>query len=281
MALGTGFYQYLQSQPAVSPVSSLQSALTSGASPTVSGVSAPKGAMAQTGNAISPWKDEEKRKTANNEYLAKQGLSADASYRMFDDNGNYVNPGVAPDGMGGVLNLQGYSSNPYYLQGMTGVSRDQLAGTGFENISDKALSSAYNVNQTFANDLWVDPKSGVISSMKGDGYVSVGDIRKMFSGKTGQQYADAFGSAAPYVKPDYFDGANPNTGTMAQRQQALIAQMLKAPATQPAATAPATAPVPQTPAPDVVQEMLNPTSEARRKWLKEELARYRANLAAQ
>ena len=178
--------------------------------------------MASTGNAVSPWQTEAERKAANNAALAPYGLSADTSYNLFDANYNVVAPNIGSDGMGGVFNPSGQSSNPYYLQGSIGVNRDQLTGAGISGVSDKALQNAYSVNQSFANDLWVDPVTGSISSAKSANAVSVGDIRKALAGLTGQQYQDSWGAAAPFVKPGYYDGTNLDTSTMAARQQDLI-----------------------------------------------------------
>lgn len=185
-----------------------------------------------SGNAVSPWATEAERKAANNAALAPYGISADMKNFLFDSNKNYVNPGVAPDGMGGAFNPAGNSSNKNYLQGTIGVNRNQLAGTGIEGLSDKALSNAYTVNShlnnaLFANDLWVDPVSGSISSAKSANSVSVGDVRNALAKLTGQQYQDLWGASAPFVKPDYYDGNATNTGTMATRQQDLINSLTK------------------------------------------------------
>lgn len=188
--------------------------------------------MAQTGNAVSPWSNEAERKAANNSALAPYGLSADANYNLFDANKNYVAPKIGADGMGGVYNPQGMSNNPYFLQGTIGIDRSQLAGTGLENVSDRALNSAYTsarglgTGMAFANDLWVNA-DGSMSSVRGQDSVSVGDIRKALTQLTGQQNTDAWGAAAPLVKPDYYDGKNLNTASMGQRQQDLISQLTK------------------------------------------------------
>lgn len=185
-----------------------------------------------TGNAVSPWQTEAERKAANNAALASYGLSADKSYNLFDANGNWVHPKSEMDGMGGAFNPSGNSSNKNYLQGTIGVSRDQLAGTSAAGLSDKALQNSYQVNSNlntalFANDLWVDPVTGSISSAKSANSVSVGDVRKALSQLTGQQYQDLWGASAPFVKPDYYDGNATNTGTMATRQQDLINSLTK------------------------------------------------------
>lgn len=208
----------------------------SGANLTVDGVWGPKtsaayssigagqnsGVAVQTGNAVSPWQTEAERKAANNAALAPYGLSADKSYNMFDANYNLIAPNIGMDGMGGVFDPSGKSSNQNFLQGTIGITRNQLAGTGLENVSDKALQNAYQIDRTFSNDLWVDPITGGISSAKSANSVSVGDIRKALSGLTGQQYVDAWGAAAPFVKPNYYDGATLDTSGMAARQQDLI-----------------------------------------------------------
>lgn len=287
--LGTGFWQEFLGIGGSPVVSGSQAPLLSGdtqtvqSTPAASGVSAVKGTV-QTGNAISPWEDEKKRKEANNAWLAPYGLSADQSYNLFDADGNYINRGaLGMDSMGGVFNPSGYSSNPNFLQGTIGVDRNQLAGTSLAGLSDKALQNAYTVNgagnRTFANDLWVDPVSGDISSMKGLNSVSVGDIRQTLAGMTGQQYVDSFGAAAPFVNPGYYDGKSDNTADMAVRQQALIAKLLQSPSMSNTATTPPGGS--QTTMPDIVQEIINPTDELRKKWLAEELARYHDSLAAQ
>ena len=241
----------------------------------------------QTGNAVSPWQTEAERRAANNAWLAPYGLSADVS-KPIDPYSRTGSSALGMDGMGGVFNPDGYSSNPNFLQGNIGVSRNQLAARGWKTYRTRRfkarIRSTTPETEGFANDLWVDPKSGVISSVKGDGYVSVGDIRNTLSGMTGQQYADSWGFAAPFVSPGYYDGKSNNTADMAARQQELIAKIIQSSATPPAAAAPGTTvpgtTAPETTTPDIVPGVPNPLDELRIKWLQEELARYQTGLAA-
>jgi len=200
-----------------------------------------------TGNAASPWKDVSERNQANTDHVAPYGLDPNKSttYQIGGDQSSQLfGSAYGADGTGGIFNPQGFSSNPYFLQGEIGVSRDQLKGTGLDGLSDIALKMAYTYDGTRDN-LYVTP-DGQITSFKSPGAVSVSDVRKVLAPLTGQtayHKGDMLGGLlAPLAKPNYYDPSNPVQNNLAQQQQALINKMMQDLYATPTATLPITAP---------------------------------------
>lgn len=113
------------------------------------------------------------------------------------------------DGTGGVFNREGYSSNPTFLQQQAGITRGMTRGTPLESLSDKAIQRVVRYGSPWLNNSYIDPVSGVVSSVREAGMVSLGDIRKAYADLTNQQasYSDGVASmAAPFAKPHYYDG---------------------------------------------------------------------------
>ncbi len=88
-----------------------------------------------------PWATEEERIRINNEFAAMYGF---AGY----------------DGCGGIFSKTGMSSNPYFVQDKTGLTREQLNAAGLASVSDAVLGS----------DLW---RQGFLQ-MNWNGFSTVG-----------------------------------------------------------------------------------------------------------
>lgn len=94
------------------------------------------GQNSPSANASAGWPSSDAvRKIANDAWLTKSGIDPSARYQWDDKRLG----AMGADGTGGVFNPDGYSSNPYFLQTATGVSREQLKGTVAEALSDKAI----------------------------------------------------------------------------------------------------------------------------------------------
>ncbi len=75
-----------------------------------------------SGNVRTPWATEEERIRINNEFAAMYGF---AGY----------------DGCGGIFSRTGMSSNPYFVQDKTGLTREQLNAAGLSSVPDAVLGS--------------------------------------------------------------------------------------------------------------------------------------------
>ena len=75
-----------------------------------------------SGNVRTPWATEEERIRINDEFAAMYGF---AGY----------------DGCGGIFGRNGMSSNPYFVQDKTGLTRDQLNAAGLSSVPDAVLGS--------------------------------------------------------------------------------------------------------------------------------------------
>ena len=172
--------------------------------------------VVQSGNAVSPWQTEEQRRNANNAHLARYSLSGEEVYPLYDAAGNKLNYGsMGHDGMGGVFDPEGYSSNPYFLMANAGVSRDQLTGAAAQ-ASDKAIKMALEVDPfLLGNDLYVT-NGGGISSGYTPGSISVNAIRAEIAGLRGIASVEQLGMgkvAAEIPKPDYYVPAGYDANT--------------------------------------------------------------------
>ncbi len=109
-----------------------------------------------TGNAVAPWTTEKERKKSISDHIAKDG-------------GQYL----GFDGMGGVFDLAGYSSNDYFLQGTAGVTREQLKGTAAENANDIMIQAALRADPIFAQSdgFYVNP-DGMFGNIQLPGGIS-------------------------------------------------------------------------------------------------------------
>jgi len=170
-----------------------------------------------------PWSNEAERAAVNAAHVASFGLDPDKSYTLFDgaDRGVY-----GADGLGGVFDPRGYSSNPNYLYTVAGVTRDQLRGTALEGFSDLALSSMISNVVPFAADLYIDPVTGAAASAYTTGTVSLGEARRAYAQLTGQQPTMSLGmggEAAPFAQPQYHTAAERQQG-LAAIQKGIIAQ---------------------------------------------------------
>jgi hypothetical protein len=234
----------------------------------------------ETGNAISPWKDIAERNAANAAWVAQWGLDPSQS-RTFTIGGNgggfdlfSANGAYGADGTGGIFNPLGFSSNPYYLQGQIGVSRDQLKGTALEGVSDAALNAAYQYDG-YRDNLYVTP-DGKVTSIPSPDAVSISAIRKVLAPMTGQQAyykGDMIGGLlAPLAKPNFYNPANSASNNLGAAQQQAINQWLTSlyaeqalpsttPPTVPPTTPPTTPPtIPQT-LYDLLLKYMVPVSE--------------------
>ncbi len=87
-----------------------------------------------SGNVRTPWATEEERIRINDEFAAMYGF---AGY----------------DGCGGIFGKNGMSSNPYFVQDKTGLTREQLNAAGLSSIPDAVLGSDL-WRQGFLNLSW-------------------------------------------------------------------------------------------------------------------------------
>ncbi len=87
-----------------------------------------------SGNVRRPWANEEERIRINNEFAAMYGF---AGY----------------DGCGGIFSKTGMSSNPYFVQDKTGLTREQLNAAGLSSVPDAVLGSDL-WRQGFLNLTW-------------------------------------------------------------------------------------------------------------------------------
>lgn len=152
-----------------------------------------------------------KRREANNKFAELFGLCADTEYPAKTQNERGL---FGADYMGGIYSPAGNSNTADYLKYMTGVSRAQL--TGFENVSDKRIVDAYNVQQSFANELYVHENGWVSNVKTSEADVSVGEIRQKIADLTGQ-INSIDGLAMPLMKPNGL-----NDTTMPERQKEAI-----------------------------------------------------------
>lgn len=169
--------------------------------------------------AQAPWTSEAQRRAANAAHVASFGLDPDKSYPLLDGQERGV---YGADGLGGVFNPLGYSSNPNYLYTVAGVTRDQLQGTPLAGFSDLALGSVVSTIVPFANDLYIHPVTGAASSAPAAGMVSLGEARRAYAALTGQQPAMTLGmggEAAPFVQPQHHTAAQRQQGLAALQQQ--------------------------------------------------------------
>ncbi len=135
-----------------------------------------------TGNAVAPWTTEKERKKKIAAHIAKDG-------------GQYL----GFDGMGGVFDLAGYSSNDYFLQGTAGVTREQLKGTAAENANDVMIQAALRADPIFAQSdgFYVNP-DGMFGNIKMPGGISSKAILEAIASARGvelkrDQYLPAVG----------------------------------------------------------------------------------------
>jgi len=124
------------------------------------------------------------------------------------------------DGTGGIFNPAGYSSNPYYLQTVTGITRDMTRGTALENVPDKIIGSLVKRATPWDNDSWIDPATGSTSSVQQEGFYNKGELRRALAELTNQQYQYALGIknlAAPLASPGGLGGSD-----LSALQQAIL-----------------------------------------------------------
>ena len=158
---------------------------------------------------------------------------------------------IAADPTGGTYDYYGYSNNPNFLKATIGLTRDQVeANETLAGLSDRALYEIYTQgmqnynpvtggmfeNGSLYGNLYYNPYSqnnselvfggGGISSFKGNGAVSVADVRKALAELTNQKatYAEDLGgwwggTLVPFVKPDYYA---PNADLGARQQSEII-----------------------------------------------------------
>lgn len=161
----------------------------------------------QSGNAVSPWQTEEQRRNANNAHLARYGLNGEEVYPLYDTAGNRLDYGsMGHDGMGGVYDPEGYSSNPYFLMANAGVSRGQLTGAAAQ-ASDKSIKMALEIDPALlGRDLYVTNGGGV-SAAYTPGSISVNAIRNEIASLRGIAATEKLGMgtvAAEIPKPEYY-----------------------------------------------------------------------------
>lgn len=192
--------------------------------------------VVNTGNSANWFGTEANRQALNNKHLEADGLTSDeqpvhnigSAVDLDAFRNKYGQYGM--DGTGGVFNKSGFSSNPYYLQSVAGITRNMTNGTALESLSDKAIQRMVESAAPWMNSSYIDPVSGVISSVQGKGMVSLGDVRKAYADMTNQktEYASGAGRiAAPFATPDYYDGTILNSD-LGSKQQDIINQNLSA-----------------------------------------------------
>lgn len=152
---------------------------------------------------------------------------------------------IKGDATGGTFDYYGNSNNPNFLKATIGLTREQVdQNETLKGLSDRALYEIYTHGQesynpitggTFTNgflagNLYWNPYDGDkfsgsgISTHKGEGAVSVTDVRKVLADMTGQKatFAEDLGGwwggqLAPLVKANYY-GDNTNLGTRQQTE---------------------------------------------------------------
>lgn len=172
--------------------------------------------IVDTGNAVSPWATEAERQKTNADFVSSFGLDPMKSYPAFEgDRGVY-----GADAMGGVFNPYGYSSNPNYLQGTAGITRDMTKGTILEGLSDLALSTAVKESAPWTLYGYIDPVTGAQSSHQTGNMISMEDVRKAYADLTGQQ-STFNGMLAPFAEVPFYSGSI-NLSGLPSQQQALL-----------------------------------------------------------
>lgn len=186
-----------------------------------------------SGNGIQFWGTEAERRQKNAAHVAADGLDPNRSMPMFDENWNHIDRGYyGADGTGGVFNVAGFSSNPYYLQSEAGITRDMLKGTMLENIPDALLVQMIENHQPWSDTFTYDPNTwGKVYDPGGENSISRQDIRNEYAKLTGQKgYLDGWsgGITAPLAEIPYYNGGDVDISGLAARQQAILDANAKA-----------------------------------------------------
>lgn len=177
-------------------------------------------------NYATPWASKTEADAANNAWMRQAGLMPGEQpvYNIANsadmDNFRKTYGMYGQDGTGGIFNPAGYSSNPYYLQTMTGITRDMTKGTILENVPDKIIGSLVKTATPWDNDSWIDMNTGATYSVQVPGSVNKGELRKALAGLTNQEYQYALGiqnRAAPLVSPGNLGGSD-----LSAAQQAIL-----------------------------------------------------------
>lgn len=187
------------------------------------------------GNGVPWYSSEADRAAKNEEQVRKSGITYKTvtdekgrTYQTWDTNQDLGE--LEADSTGGMFDRWGYSNNPYYLQTVIGLSREQVnQNPVLAGLSDKVLETAYNQNQPYANSLYYHD-GGMVSNAKSD--ISIGEIREALAELTGQKATgDGWwgGTSFGFVSPDYYNpytdtGDTPNYGT--RQYEEIIAPMI-------------------------------------------------------